>query len=78
MELEKVVTKPFSILMNLTVWLTGILVSLAVGFGMADGVLTIRWIPLIVTNIAGWIVCMHQTLKIGFLWDIQMYFLLFS
>jgi hypothetical protein len=37
-------------------WLTGILVSLAVGFGMIDKVLVIRWIPDIVTWIAGWIV----------------------
>ena len=66
MELEKVVTKPFSILMNLTVWLTGILVSLAVGFGMADGVLTIRWIPLIVTNIAGWIVVVLTIISVVF------------
>ena len=43
-------------LLNFFVWVTGILVSLAVGFGMADGVLYVRWIPLIVTGIAGWIV----------------------
>lgn len=37
-------------------WLTGILVSLAVGFGMIDGVLSIRWIPGTVTMVVGWIV----------------------
>ena len=37
-------------------WLTGVIVSLAVGFGMVDGVLAIRWIPTIITNIFGWIV----------------------
>jgi|TARA_B100001971_G_C17780437_1_gene329478 hypothetical protein len=41
---------------NLAVWLTGILVSLAVGFGMTDGVLAVRWIPEVVTQVAGWIV----------------------
>ena len=43
-------------LLSFFVWLTGILVSLAVGFGMADGVLYVRWIPLIITGIAGWVV----------------------
>ena len=43
-------------LVNLAVWLTGILVSLAVGFGMIDGLLTVRWIPAIATQVAGWIV----------------------
>ena len=43
-------------LVNLAVWLTGVLVSLAVGFGMIDGVLGVRWIPSSVTVVAGWIV----------------------
>ena len=47
---------PISGLVNLVAWLTGVLVSLAVGFGMADGVLAIRWIPGVVTQVAGWIV----------------------
>lgn len=42
--------------MELSVWLTGVLVSLAVGFGMIDSVLIVKWIPLIVTQLAGWIV----------------------
>lgn len=37
-------------------WLTGIIVSLAVAFGMIDGVLTIKFIPPIVMIIFGWIV----------------------
>lgn len=45
-----------SSIVNVVVWLTGILVSLAVGFGMADGVLTIKWLPEIVTIAAGYIV----------------------
>jgi type III secretory pathway component EscR len=45
-----------SALVNLAVWLTGVLVSLAVGFGMVDGVLGVRWIPVSVTMVAGWFV----------------------
>lgn len=37
-------------------WLTGIIVSLAVAFGMIDGVLTIRFIPHLAMIIFGWIV----------------------
>ncbi len=48
--------KPIANLFHLVAWLTGVLVSLAVGFGMADGVLTVRWIPAIATIWAGWIV----------------------
>lgn len=43
-------------LVNLGAWLTGILVSLAVGFGMIDATLVVRWIPNVVTVVAGWIV----------------------
>ena len=43
-------------MLSFVAWLTGILVSLAVGFGMIDGVLNIRWIPGTVTMIVGWIV----------------------
>jgi hypothetical protein len=43
-------------LVAIAIWLTGILVALAVGFGMIDGVLSIRWIPSAVTVVAGWIV----------------------
>jgi hypothetical protein len=48
--------KPVTSLVNLAAWLTGVLVSLAVGFGMADKVLIVKWIPELVTVIAGWIV----------------------
>lgn len=37
-------------------WLTGVLVSLAVGFGMINGTLPIMYIPAVVTQVAGWIV----------------------
>ena len=49
-------TNAMSGLVNLAVWLTGVLVSLAVGFGMIDGVLGVRWIPGSVTVVAGWVV----------------------
>ena len=49
-------SKPISDLVNLGAWITGILVSLAVGFGMVDKVLAVRYIPEIITVIAGWIV----------------------
>lgn len=45
-----------STVINLALWITGILVSLAVGFGMIDGVLSVRWIPQGVTVVAGWVV----------------------
>ena len=48
--------RPIGSLINLGAWLTGILVSLAVGFGMVDETLVIPYIPGIVTMIAGWIV----------------------
>jgi len=45
-----------SVLWGIIAWLTGFLVSLAVGFGMASGTLTIPSIPDVVTASAGWIV----------------------
>lgn len=59
-------TRPISVLFNLVVWLTGILVSLAVGLGMADGVLIARklFIPLGVTIVAGWIVVILTVLSV--------------
>lgn len=42
--------------LGLVMWIVGVLVSLAVGFGMVDQVLIVRWIPVIITQIAGWVV----------------------
>lgn len=53
-----------STLVRVAVWLTGILVALAVGSGMIDGVLTISWIPGIVTVAAGWVVVVLTILGI--------------
>jgi len=43
-------------LIGVITWIVGILVSLAVGSGMIDGVLVIPGIPAVITVIAGWIV----------------------
>ena len=46
-------------MLNLVVWVAGVLVSLAVGFGMIDGTLSIPWgglTMMAVTGIAGWAV----------------------
>ena len=49
---------PFSALIALAVWITGVLVSLAVGFGMVNEVLTLpSWLGgSTVAMVAGWIV----------------------
>ena len=43
-------------LLNFVAWITGVLVSLAVGFGMIGNTLTIWYLPMIVTQVAGWVV----------------------
>lgn len=43
-------------LLGAIIWIVGVLVSLAVGFGMTSGTLVIPYIPDIITVIAGWIV----------------------
>lgn len=57
-------TRPISTLVSLVVWLTGILVSLAVGFGMIDGVLTVKWILPVITMWAGWVVVILTLLSV--------------
>lgn len=42
--------------LSFIVWLTGVVVSLAVAFGMIDGVLSIKFIPHTVMVVFGWIV----------------------
>jgi|TARA_B100001971_G_C18000504_1_gene437065 purine-cytosine permease-like protein len=37
-------------------WIVGVLVSLAVGFGMIDGTLAVPGIPEVITSISGWVV----------------------
>ena len=43
-------------LMGILAWVVGVLVSLSVGSGMIQELLSIPGIPIIITVIAGWIV----------------------
>ncbi len=54
----------FKKLLNFFAWLTGVLVSLTVGFAMIDKVLTVGWMPLIVTQVAGWIIVISTLLGV--------------
>ena len=56
--------RPISTLVSLVVWLTGILVSLAVGFGMIDQVLIVKWISPVITMWAGWVVVILTLLSV--------------
>ena len=51
-------------LLGAIIWLTGILVSLAVAFGMIDGVLAVRWIPGWFTALVGWVVVVTTLLGV--------------
>lgn len=53
-----------STLINLALWITGVLVSLAVGFGMIDGILTVKFIPDAITSIAGWVVVLLTLISV--------------
>ena len=55
---------PIGKLLGAVIWLTGILVSLAVAFGMIDGVLAIRWIPNWFTALVGWVVVITTLLGV--------------
>jgi hypothetical protein len=55
---------PVGSVMSLVVWLTGILVALAVGSGMVAGTLVVMYIPLVVTQVAGWIVIVLTVLGV--------------
>ena len=54
--MEKAKNSGLHTLLGLAIWVTGVLVSLAVGFGMISGTLPIWYIPDVVTLMAGWIV----------------------
>ena len=43
-------------LLQFLAWLTGVIVSLAVAFGMIDGILKVWFIPIGVTIFFGWVV----------------------
>lgn len=42
--------------LGIIMWIVGVLVSLAVGFGMTSLTLSVPYIPNVITQIAGWIV----------------------
>jgi hypothetical protein len=50
-------------LLGFVAWLTGVLVSLAVGFAMTGNTLTIPWLPSVITMVAGWIVVVTTLLS---------------
>jgi len=58
--MAKTVGKGVSKILNLVAWLTGVVVSLAVGFAMIGETLTIPWLDTVgagvITVVAGWIV----------------------
>ncbi len=49
--------------MNFVAWLTGVIVSLAVGFALVGGTLSVPYIG-IVNQIAGWIVIVTTLLSV--------------
>lgn len=51
-------------IIHIFVWIVGILVSLSVGSGMIQKVLTIPGIPAIVTQIAGWVVVVGAVISV--------------
>ena len=58
--------KEKSSILNLVAWLTGVIVSLAVGFGMIGGTLSLpTWLGgTVVAMIAGWIVVITTLLSV--------------
>ena len=56
-------TRPIRKLIRVVGWITGVLVALAVGFGMIDGTLSVPYISSIVP-VAGWIVVVLTILGI--------------
>jgi len=51
-------------LLTFIVWLTGVIVSLAVAFGMIGKTLTIPFIPVAITAFFGWVVVITTILGI--------------
>ena len=63
---KKTAEKGTAKIASLIAWLVGVLVSLSVGAGMAEGTLNLvsLYIPLVVTQIAGWIVVIGTILSV--------------
>ncbi len=56
---------PVGKLISFVAWLTGVIVSLAVAFGMIDGVLIVRWLGAGVTVFFGWVVVVTTLLGVA-------------
>lgn len=58
--------KETSSVLNIVAWLTGVIVSLAVGFGMVGGTLSLpSWLGgSVVAMVAGWIVVLTTLLSV--------------
>jgi hypothetical protein len=64
---KKVAEKGTVKVAGIIAWLVGVLVSLSIGAAMADGTalnLVSLYIPLIVTQVAGWIVIVGTVLSV--------------
>jgi purine-cytosine permease-like protein len=61
---QKQKTSKHVTLLGIIAWLTGIIVSLAVGFGMIGQTLTVPFIPVVITVVAGWIVVIGAVLSV--------------
>lgn len=53
---RRVRKSPLAGVWGFIMWIVGVLVSLAVGFGMVDGTLRVPLVPSVVMIVAGWIV----------------------
>ncbi len=51
-------------LISILLWFVGIIVTLSVGSGMIQGILSIPGIPLIVTQVAGWTVVVISIISV--------------
>ena len=51
-------------LLGVITWIVGVLVSLAVGSGMIQGILAVPGIPGVVTVIAGWVVVVGAIISV--------------
>ena len=51
-------------LVSILTWIVGVIVALAVGSGMINGILAVPGIPAIVTVIAGWVVVVGAIISI--------------
>ncbi len=61
---KKQKTGPLGKILQLLLWFTGVIVSLAVAFGMIDGVLSVRFIPIGIMAFFGWVVVVTTILGV--------------